>query len=57
MLDNITALLNAILDAIKYWMDSGLADSTAITIGKIMNYSIALLIPLIWEYYYAYNKG
>lgn len=52
MLDIITKILNTIIDAASWYLDSGLCESTGIAVGKIMNYATAVLIPLIWEYYF-----
>ena len=53
MLDIITNILNAIIDAASWYIDSGLFESTGMAVGKILNYATAVIIPLIWEYYFA----
>ena len=58
MIDNITEILNSILKAIEFWIDSGLMEDTVVSFANIVKYSIAVLVPLFWEYYYTIkNKG
>ncbi len=58
MLNTIIEILTAICKAFEFWIDSGLMEDTVVSFANIVKYSIAVLVPLFWEYYYTIkNKG
>lgn len=50
MVDLLTQLIEELGKLIEWWIESGLAYSTALAGAKIADYVTSVLIPLLYQY-------
>lgn len=46
-------IIEAIRKAVEWYVQSGLAEKTADTLGRMITYTAEELIPLMWDYIHA----
>ena len=51
--EKMNIIIEFIRKAVEWYIQSGLAEKTADTIGRMITYTAEELIPLMWEYIHA----
>lgn len=51
--EEMNIIIEFIQKAVEWYIQSGLAEKTADTIGRMITYTAEELIPLMWEYIHA----